>query len=310
MELVLGRIIRSAAYEIAVSPDESRLAISGERKITVFSLSGFEKEYTIPVRHASSMIFLEDNCSMLILNTTGDCYLWTGTTLERIGRWAAAQCGRTPLFYAGQNTVFWAGCGTVWKYNITERQMTKIFTMNSEPFICRIGDGIIRLVSLKYNKSRQYMEIYRLDYNGSILHHCSTKNRLQTNIFGVPCWNEDELIAVSTVATIDGIHGFLYLINSENGDVLVQKESSLILEGGDCYGGNGLIAQVLPVLDKSVTIYAADNLKLLYRLDKEVLDEKNDINPPTKVCFLKSGKILIGSWESLFVYDVATPEAS
>lgn len=310
MEVVLSKVIRSAAFVIAVSPDELRLAVSGERKITVFSLSGFEKEYTIPVRHVSSMIFLKDNCSMLILNTTGDCYLWTGTTLERIGKWTDTQCARTPLFYAGQNTVFWSGCGAVWKYDIAEQQMTKVFSAEGEPFICRVGEGVIRLVCLKYNKSWQHMGIYKLDYNGSVLHKCTTKNRLQTNIFGIPCWNEDELIAISTVATIDGVHGFLYLVNSENGDVLVQKESSLILEGGDCFCGNGLIAQVLPVLDKSVTIYAADKLKLLYRLDKEVLDEKNDINPPTMVCFLKSGEILIGSWEKLFVYDVTIPENS
>ena len=304
MELVLDRIVRSAALEIAVSPDESRVAVSGERKITVFSLPEFKKEYSIPVRNTNSMIFLEDNCSMLILNTIGGFYLWTGTTLESVGRWAVAECAGVSLFYAGHNTAFWAGHGAVWKYNIAEHQLTKVFSVDGEPFICRVGDGVIRLVCLKYNKSRQYMEIYRLDYNGSILYHCTTKNRLQTNMFGEPCWNDDEMIAISTVSTTDSICGFLYLVDSKNGDVLIQKYIPYAMEIGDCFCGNGLIAQVSPVIAKTVTIYAADNLKQLYQLDKTVLDERNNINPPTKVHFLKNGKVLVGSWERLFVYDV------
>ena len=310
MELVLDKIVHSAAFEISVSSDESRIAVSSERTITVFSLPGFKKEYTIPVRHANSMIFLDDNCSMLILNTIGDCYLWTGTTLERIGRWVAAQCARTPLFYAGQNTAFWAGCGTVWKYNIAERQMTKVFSVDGQPFICRVGDGIIRLVSLKYNKSRQHMEIYRLDYNGSILNHCTTKNSLQTNMFGTPCWNNDEVIAISTVSTVDGLYGLLYLVDGKNGDVLIQKCTPCVVEGGDCFCGNGLLAQVLPVIAKTVTIYTVEDLKPLCQLDKTMLDERNNTNPPTRVRFLKNGKILVGSWGRLFLYDIINQKVS
>lgn len=302
MELVLKKVIRNAALTIAVSPDGSRLAISSERKITVLLLPELKKESTIPVQHASSMIFLEDNCSMLILNTIGRCYLWSGSNLENLGRWPVPKWVESPLFYAGNDYAFWAGCGAVWKYNIAKRQITKVFSTEQEPFICRVGDGIVRLVTLDYNYSRQHMKIFQIDYSGTIVHYCTTNKKIQTLDFGTPCWNDDDLIAISTESAEDESCSLIYLINGKNGNVQFQKCEPNTLTSGDFYCGKGIFAKVCPVLAKTVEFYTANDFKLLYRLDETVLDESGSINPPAMVSFLEDGTILVGSWRRLLVY--------
>ncbi len=303
MELVLDKVIRNAAFAIAVSPDSSQLAISSERKITVLSLPELKKQSTIPVQHTSSMIFLEDNCSMLILNTVGKCYLWDGSNLENLGRWPVPRWVENPLFYAGYDEAFWAGCGAVWKYNIAKRQITKVFLTEHEPLICRVGDGVIRLVTLNYDYPQQYMEIFRIDYSGTIIHHCTTNQKLQTRMFGRPCWNDDEMIAISTISAADEACGLIYLVDSKNGNVQLKKCEQNALLSGDFYCGKGLFAKVCPVLAKTVEFYTANDFKLLYRLDKTILAESGSINPPAMVSFLEDGTILVGSWRRLFVYQ-------
>lgn len=305
MELVLEKIIRSAAYRIAVSPDGSRLAISSERKVTILSLPDLKKENAIPVRHTSSMIFLEDNYSMLVLDTTGGFYLWNGEELENLGRRPVPRWVEGPLFYAGRNSAFWAGGGAVWKYDVEKRQMTKVFSTEREPFLCRVDDGIIRLVTLAYNQTLQHMEIFQIDHEGAVLSSCRTKE-LQTAVFGMPCWDENDRIAISTAAsTAKGAASFVYVIDGKNGEVLSQTETQAEWETGDFYCGNGLLAKCNQVLKKKIRFFEAQSMNVLCDLQVERIEESGEVNPPTMVAFLPDGRILAGSWRRLFVFRLS-----
>lgn len=307
MELVLEKTIRSAAFDIAVSPDGSRLAICGERKITIFSLPGLYKENTIRVSHTSSMVFLGDNKSMLILTTTGRCIFWNGQILESLGKWQVPRWEEKPVFYAGGNDVFWAGSHGIWKYNVNEGTMLKIFQTPHEPYICRVEDGIVYAVILKYGVQLQHIEILELDFAGTVKRACISRNNIQAALFGEPCWNKNGNIAISTcVSKPLGVYSYCYLIDSVNGEIIFQKCEPHSGSCGDFYAAKDLLVKVGDALAEDVSIFDASNMRMLHRIEKTYLAGTDGVNPPSTVTFLDDGRLLVGTWTKLFVFKIVS----
>lgn len=308
MELVFEQKVYHGALEIAISPDKSRVAISSERKITILDTVHFQRIVTIPISHATSMIFLSDSAKMLILNTTGILYFWDGDTVEKLGKWAVPRWAETPLFYSGGSYAFWTLDGVVWRYNINLRTMDKIYSSSKDLVICKCSDGQVRLIGYRRGIPRQALDLTTIDYDGNVISSVQTDRSVYTHCMGIPCWTNSNTVVFSALAKSQGIFhasltSYLYLINTVNGEVKLQRYGHNYEDSGDCYHGTGMVAEVYPVLSKDVVLYTADKLEYQFRIGKDFFDASDKINPPTQAHFLDS-RVLVGSWKYFYVFRI------
>lgn len=331
MDFALERTIRHAAFGFAISPDGSKIAVSGARDIIVLSLPDLQRLQSISINNAGSMVFLSDNCSMLILNTTGMTFFWNGTTAEKIGKWPVPRWFEEPLFYGDDNHIFWGSVGGVWCYDIHSRAMTQVFTTKKEAVICRCDQGIVKILLISNHADEQRIGMAEISFDGDILYECRAKHALKTRLVNRPAWSDDDLIAISTIAapqesfpvlprviaykfTLDGramidedtetgeaampAHSILYLLDKK-GNILIENHSGQDDDDGHLYYGNGIFAMSCSSQEK-IRLFDAATLRQIYCFQKSNFSADNGINPPTFVCFSPDGKVLTGSWSRLY----------
>lgn len=332
MRIIIDRIISHPAYTAALSADSRRIAISGSKNIAVYSLIDFTLIQKIHVKNVSSMVFLADNCSMLILNTTGSWFLWDGIKLKHMGKWPVPQWREDPLHYADDAHIFWSGSGGIWCFDAITCNMKQLFSTDDRTIICNCSNGIIKYLTFADSSvDERSIRIAEMLFDGTVLYTNISKQQLQARRINLPTWSEDGIIAVSTIAAPTGLergatevylyefttkgracvkktaeevplwsppHAVMYLLDRE-GSVLRELHSNAN-DGGNLFCGHGLLAKSC-LSAKSVSFMTISDLEMVGIVGQDDLAHGVEPNPPTFVLFLSKKRILVGSWNKLFV---------
>lgn len=333
MILSLDRTIRHGAYAYAVSHDLRKIAISGSKDIQVYSVPDFEKLNCIPFKNVCTMVFLSDNCSILILNTTGMLFIWDGSSLKKVGSWPVPVWHETPMYYGADESIFWGSVGGIWKYDVQERSMKQIFSTEKEVFICNCEHGIIKaLLTNSDSADEGLIELLELAYDGEVLSQKVTKDLLKLRLIRRPIWGDD-MIAISTIAAprqsnpvfervvkyqftpegraileediwapgiVSRPYCMLYFLDTE-ANILAANESAS--HDGDLYCGNGFLAKCCAD-EECVVVMRLDNLKDVCYVRKSLLTKGTEGNPPTFAWFGPDDLLVIGSWQKMFVFKI------
>lgn len=332
MGITIVRMINHPAYAAALSSDYGRIAISGSKDVAVYSLIDYTLIQKIPVKNASSMVFLSDNCSMLILNTTGSWFLWDGIKLKHKGKWPVPQWREDPLHYADDAHIFWSGSGGIWCFDAITCSIKLLFSTDDRTIICSCSNGIIKYLSfVDSSVDERYIRIAEMLFDGTVLYTNISKQQVQARRINLPAWSEDGIIAVSTIAAPMGLerdvtaalpyefttkgracvkeaaewvqpwsppHAVMYLMDRE-GNVLRELHSNAN-DGGNLFCGHGLLAKSC-FSARSVSFMTISNLEMVGIIGENDLVYGIEPNPPTFVLFLPKKRILVGSWNKLFV---------
>lgn len=267
---------------------------------------------------------------MLILNTVGETFLWEDYEVKRLGYWKVRHWTETPLHYADDSHIFWGGPGGVWCYNAISRTMRQILFTEKCVEICGCSSGRLRMLFLQDPPiDEQRIDIVEMDYDGRIRHSASTKVNIKTRLIYKAAWNCDNIIALSTVAApqkessaisrfgpyrftnlgraivTEGLEDteynlpkpMLYLVD-RNGNIRIAVEDN---EQGNLYCGNNTLAKCCSY-SKDIHFMRIEDLRMVGAIDSKMLSVKKTINPPSFVCFLSKEKVLVGTWNALFVY--------
>lgn len=333
MELFLDRTIRHGAFSCAVSHDLHEFAISGSKDIKVYSVPDFEELYCIPVKNVCTMVFLSDNRSILILNTSGILFFWDGSNLKRVGHWPVPEWYETPMHYGDDAHIFWGNVGGVWKYDAKERSMNQVFSTEKDVYICSCDHGIIKVLLTNSDSADEgQIELLKLAYSGEVLSRKVTKDPLKIRLIHRPVWSDD-MIAISAIAaphrskpvfervvkyqfTPEGRailkediwspepegrpHCMLYLLDTEANILDAQKSNS---HDGNLYCGNGILAKCCTD-EECVVVMRLNNLQDVCYIRKNLLTKGTEGNPPTFAWFGPDDLLVIGSWHRLFVFRI------
>ena len=335
MDIVLKQRIRHGAFSYAVSHDLHKMAISSDKDIAIYSIPDFCQLAVVPVRNTSSMVFLSDNISLLVLNSIGQMFHWNGEMLEDHGVWPVPQWYESPLFYGSDSKIFWGSQGGIWSYNVVQRSMKKILSIPKDVNICRCDHGVIKaLLTESSSVDEQIIGLMEVSYEGEILSKRETKVPLKTRLINQPAWSNDDYIAVSTIAApeqarpiferiatysftpegravleqdfwlpenISCPHSILYLLDG-TGDICIAKEFDADDNDGNLFCGNGILAQCCSGEENVVLMRMAD-LQEICNIPKSLLTKGIKVNPPTFVWFAPDNLLVVGSWERLFVFS-------
>ena len=304
MDIVLDRIISNPAFLIAVSPDCTKIAISGERTITVFSFPDFGRIGKMKLAHVCSMVFLSDNSSLMILNTAGRAFIWDGIALESIGKWPVPRWQEKPLFYCGDDRVLWAGYGGIWLYNVRERTIKKIFASSKDVWICACEGGLIKCIAMNYGETESEVDLLTISLDGSIQQKAQSDIQIKNDFIKNPAWSKDNLIAISTAIASKFPLNLVYLLDS-TGQVVEQVWIPAAEDNGRFVYCNNLFIKVSVVGAYNINFYDAHTLKLILKLDGHKLASYGMDSPPTFAWVAPNNQILIGSWDKLFVFNIA-----
>lgn len=307
MNLIVGRKIQHGAFRIAVSQDKRKVAISSERDIAVYSLPNFDKIDTIPVKNASSMVFLWDNCSMIILNTTGGLFLWQEGVLTSRGQWPAPQWVENPLVYSGNRYVFWTSQGVVWRYEIFLKEMTEIYTSTNELDICSCEDGVLKIIGYRYCPSEQHIEITKIDYDGRIIDAKQTSSSMDIFYINRSCWTPNDIIVFSSISSpcVDDLveqSSFIYMIDATSGNILTRNKRNNFLEAGNVFCGVNMVGAIFSVFARSVEFYDTRTGECVGSVGQRELKSLGQYNWPWSVYFLSDTHVLLGS--PRFLYEL------
>lgn len=345
MKIKIDRTIEHPAFAVALSTDFRKIAISGCTNIAVYSLADYSLVMKIPAKNVSSMVYLSDDCSMLIQNTTGSLFLWDGTRLKRAGKLPEPEWTGEPLHYGDDAHIFWNGSSGIWCYDATTCNMKQIFVTEGRTIICGCSQGIIRfLTRAGYDNppvDEQNIQITEMLFDGTILRTHTTSQQLKTRSVNRPAWSEDGIIAVSTVAAPTGFvsdltevilyeftpqgrarikevagganpwsppHAVMYLMDDE-GQILLEKHYDDHRDSGNLYCGHGLLAKSC-FSAGSVSFMTIRDLEIVGIIDKNDLAHGSRVNPPTFVLFLPDKRILVGSWNKLLVCQFEPSQAN
>lgn len=301
MDLVLDKIISNPAFVIAISPDCTKIAVSGERTITIFSFPDLQQIEKLKVAHTCSMVFLSDSRSLLIQNTTGKTFVWNGISLESTGKWPVPKWQEKPMFYCGDDHVLWAGHGGIWMYDARERKISNIFSSPRDLWICRCEEDVIKCIAMDYGEGENTVDILSLTYEGSIQKQAQSDIQVKNGVFKSPAWSNDDLIAISTSVRPNFPLNIVYLLNTE-GQVLGQEWVPAGEDNGSFYYGNNMFIKISMVGAYNINIYNANNIELIYKLDCQKLASYGMTTPPTFAWITPDNRILVGSWNKLFVF--------
>ena len=144
MQLELIKTMNHTAFEFAISHDKTKFATSSDRMVRVYSWPELKVIEKFRLSNVSSMVFLEDNCSILLLNTTGKLFLWDGKVLHKQGKWPMRDWIEKPLVYYKKNYILWAGEDGIWKYNADTREIERIYSSHGDNnTVCSCQNGKI-----------------------------------------------------------------------------------------------------------------------------------------------------------------------
>lgn len=303
MELTIEKELKNPSYFYAVSPDRSRIAVAGERRITVYSLPDFKELERVKVLHSKSVVFLSDNRSLLIVSTTGATSLWDGMAVEKLGKWPVPTWQEEPLFSGGDDRAVWAGCGGIWIYDVRQRKIEKVYTSPRKLRICGCDGQTIKCIALSNDGEAAEAEILRISYGGQILQRAMTSVEIFADSDVYPAWSDEGTIAVATPVQPPLPLFMAYLLN-EDGQVLGQEWIRMAADYGSFFCGSGMIAKVSAYAEKCILFLRADNFDPILKLDKKQLEQHGIKTPPTFAWFGVEGRIAIGCWDKLVIFKV------
>lgn len=302
MDLQLEKIITTTAFTFAVSPDGKRIAVSGERKVSVFSLPDLLKVESFQVKHTCSIAYLSDSKSMIIQNTTGRLFAWNGANVELVGKWPTSKWQEKPIFHSGNDCILYAGIDGIWMYKATTRSFAKIYTTSRDIRICRCDKDGIRCVALPGNKTEKKAEILCLDYEGTIWQQSQTEEDIMSSLFS-PAWSDSDTIAISTPITEDFPLRLIYLLDLK-GRVVAQEWIADAEDNGDFCYSNGMFVKASTVGAYAVTFWDAHNMQQVYTLDSEKLASYGMTTPLTFAFLCSDNRVLLGSWDKLLAFRI------
>jgi len=166
MNLVLEKTICSEAFAEAVSPDGLTLAVAGERKVVLYRLKDLSVISIIRIANPNAMVFLSDNQSLFILNTTGSAFLWNGTTL-------ACLCKRKPFFadavtiqYIRDDCILCGNRGGLWRYDVIARKVRQLYKTSRMLQLCSCTNGILRCILFDSEEAPSSVRLLQLTDDG------------------------------------------------------------------------------------------------------------------------------------------------
>ena len=335
MKLVPVKTIKQPAFTFAIAHDKSKIAICGLRNVVIYRLPLMTKMQTISVANPSSAVFLADDCTLLILNTSGMTFIWHGGELERLGRWPVPQWFERPLHYGDDHHIFWGGHGGIWCFDAKSRTMTHLYKANAQAEICASSDGVLKFLLMEQKPAdEQSIVLVEMRFDGTVQHFCKTKNCLKTRLVGRPVWSDDGFIALLTVAapqeschteksisyrfTQDGracaetadieeieavsAATVMYLLDRE-GNILVKKKFDTTENYGDLFCFRDCIVKC-SLLGGTASFMDLHDLQTLHVVKKSDFRKDCGANPPTFACYAESGLVLVGSWEKLMLFHL------
>ncbi len=305
MDFSIEKTVRQGAMCIAVSPDGSRAAVSSERSVGVYTLPELKREGSFRLSNPGTMVFLSDNRSLLILNTTGVLYLWDGTELERLGDWQVPEWYENPLQYIGDDTVLWAAVGGVWRYHVPSRTMTRLYETTRNVQLGPVENGVVRFAECK----RSYIGLHPIDFvtmttEGEILSRVTTLEKLP-ECFWPGCWTEDGSFVYGARLVPENLtgvrlEGCIFRIDTSSGEVLVCRSVDFYSMDTGFSFHRGLVIQRSHALQKDIVFRDPGSLEELGRIEYAAMLGKLDLNPLEEVVFLDDKTFLLGSWSRLF----------
>ena len=308
MDLILDKLIKKPAYSIAVSHDGKRVAISGERKVYVYEIATWEKIIEIKISNVSCMHFLEDNNSIIILNTTGNFFVWDGNEIKFQKKIPESKRTWEIFYYISDELILvpHTGSGVLW-YNVKTNQLSQFYTTHQ--WITKIGDvsnGKIRLLSGDVEVKEQCFELVTLDYEGNVLSKVLTES-MATDSFSEPLFIKENMFALSTLKSnrnilswMSGRCGDLYFINTE-GKVL--RQITMNSEPKLLHMGNMLVTYQSGIR-QGVDFCNLETMKIENRLEERFFEEVEKPNPVSEIKMLDEKHILIGTWGALYVFRI------
>ena len=333
MEFVLNRTFRHAAYSCAVSQDQTRIAIASRRKVFIYSVPAFSQVGSFVIQNPASMVFLSDNRSLLVTNTTGSIYLWDGMGIEALGKWPTKHYNSEELCYISDDCILVAGPGGVWQYSILQRKFKHLFSTEKTAVICKRAQEYIGLILFSW-QDRQKIDIVKLSYHGEVISHSRSDRELLTRMIYRPVGLGEEIV-LSAVAPPEFVeqpgivsvtYGFdangraqileevrspnsepatpprsmLYRLN-EDGSVLAQREAAGSNElSGDLYPCNQGVALICNA-NNNILFLDTYDLHPVYVLEKDTLFPKPEINPFEFVHWIGNDMLIVGTWERLYI---------
>lgn len=301
MNFVIDKIISKPACTLAVSPDGTRIAVSGERVINIFSYPDLQPMGKTQAPHPCSMVFLSDSQSLLILTTTGRTFLWNGVSAKPLGKWPVPQCQSSPMFHCVDDRIAWAGYGGIWMYYVKGREIRNIFPSQRDVRICRCDEGTIRCVAMDYGEAAKAVDLLTLTYEGAIRQQAQSEIQVKNCFSFDPAWSDEGLIAISTSIRRNFPLKIIYLLNTE-GQVAAQEWIPPDEDNGNFYVGSDMFAKVSAVANRNINFYNAHNLEPVFRMDRQKLAAYGMTAPPTFVWFAPDNRVLVGSWSELLVF--------
>ena len=305
MEFTVEKTVRQSAMCIAVSPDGTHAAVSSERSVGLYALPELKREGSFRLSNAGTMVFLSDNRSLLILNTTGVLYLWNGTELERLGDWQVPEWYENPLHYIGADTVLWAAVGGVWRFHVPSRTMTRLYETDRNVQLGPVVNGVVRFAECK----RSYIGLHPIDFvtmttEGEVLSRVTTREKLP-ECFWPGCWTEDGSFVYGAQLIPQNLTGLreegcIFRVDTRSGEVRVRKSVDLYSMNTGFSFGRGLVVQRSHALHRHILFRDPGTLEELGRIEYTSMLGKLELNPLEEVVFLDDKTFLLGSWNRLF----------
>lgn len=305
MDFFIEKTVRQGAMCIAVSPDGSRAAVSSERSVGIYTLPELKREGSFRLSNPGTMVFLSDNRSLLILNTTGVLYLWDGTELECLGDWQVPEWYENPLHYIGEDTVLWAAVGGVWRYHVPSRTMTRLYETERNVQLGPVENGVVRFAECK----RSYIGLHPIDFvtmttEGEVLSRVTTREKLP-ECFWPGCWTEDGSFVYGAQLIPQNLTGLreegcIFRVDTRSGEVRVRKSVDLYSMNTGFSFQSGLVIQSSHALQKDIVFRDPGSLEELGRIEYTSMLGKLELNPLEEVVFLDDKSFLLGSWSRLF----------
>ena len=305
MEFTIEKTLRQGAMCIAVSPDGSRVAASSERSVGLYTLPELKREGSFRLSNAGTMVFLSDNRSLLILNTTGVLYLWDGAELECLGKWQVPEWYENPLRYMGDDTVLWAAVGGVWRYHVPTRTMTRLYETERNVQLGPVEGGVIRFAEC----TRSYIGLHHIDFvtmtaDGQVLSRTTTAERLP-ECFWPGCWTDDGSFVYGATLVPENLTGIrtegcIFSIDTGSGQVRLRRSVDFYSMNTAFSFQRGLVIQASHALQKDIIFRDPKTLEEVGRIRYEDMLGKLELNPLEEVIFLDEHTCILGSWSRLF----------
>lgn len=305
-KILMTAMLKHSAFCLAISTDRKYLAVGAERWVRILSFPEMKLLQKLPIRHASSMVFLKDHNSLFVVSTTGEMFLWRTAGMERLGRWPVSLWSENPLFCCGSDYVALAHDGGVCVLHLPSMQCRDVYSCpDSEPRIAGCRDGKLHIITIPYKKRRGGIVYAVVDVQGNVHSQIPADRKLNGRHLSRPALLDDGRIALfqgsnrwcsnSALCTID-LHGHVI-------------ESHTVPEGYSCcdcdtVAASGRYIAFCHEISGGVTIYNQTDLSLVGQISDLELRQGSEVNPPANLLFVSDEELLVGTWERLFLYRI------